>query len=80
MSRMQDLYTGAAGQGAVMSEFLIRGYNIAQPEVDRGDDLLVIHDINGEYQRIQVKTALAKSLRSMPIWSVFKSASQFFDC
>ena len=44
MSKLQDLYTGSAGQAAVMSEFLVRGYNVAVPEVDRGDDLFVVQD------------------------------------
>lgn len=64
MSKIQDLYTGSAGQTSVMSEFLIRGYNVAVPEVDRGDDLFVVHDASGNFDRIQVKTARAKRLRN----------------
>jgi hypothetical protein len=45
---------------AVMAEFLIRGYNVAIPEVDVGDDIFVVHNSTGEYSRIQVKTALAR--------------------
>lgn len=60
----QDLYTGSAGQAAVMSEFLIRGYNVAVPEVDRGDDLFVVHDLEGSLRRIQVKTATAHPRRA----------------
>ena len=30
-----------------MSEFLFRGYNVAVPEVDRGDDLFVVQDADG---------------------------------
>lgn len=44
---------------AVMSEFLDRGYNVAVPEVDIGDDIFVVRDSNGEYWRIQVKTSKA---------------------
>ncbi len=62
MSRLQNLYTGLAGQYAVMSEFLIRGYNVAVPGVDRGDDIFVIQDTSGEYRRVQVKTAVAREL------------------
>ena len=40
MSR-QSLYSGRAGQMAVMAEFLIRGYNVAIPEVDVGDDIFL---------------------------------------
>lgn len=45
---------------AVMSEFLDRGYNVAVPEVDIGDDIFVVRDRSGEYRRIQVKTSYAK--------------------
>lgn len=58
MSR-RSLYTGRSGQLAVMAEFLFRGYNVAIPEVDVGDDIFVVKDSNGEYARIQVKTAIA---------------------
>ena len=46
MSRKANLYVGRAGQMVVISEFLIRGWNVAVPEVDIGDDLLVIKDQN----------------------------------
>jgi len=59
MSKMQNLYLGSAGQTWVMSEFLARGYNVAVPEVDRGDDLFVVQDESGDFDRIQVKTACA---------------------
>lgn len=58
MSR-RALYIGRSGQMAAMAEFLYRGYNVAIPEVDIGDDIFVVKDSNGEYARIQVKTALA---------------------
>ena len=38
----RENYVGRAGQLAVMSEFLLRGYNVAIPEVDEGDDVLVV--------------------------------------
>ena len=63
MSR-KSLYVGRSGQMAVMAEFLIRGYNVAIPEVDVGDDIFVVTDSNGEYSRVQVKTALANKTRS----------------
>lgn len=59
----QTHYTGRAGQLAVMAEFLIRGYNVAIPEVDIGDDIFVVSDNTGEYSRVQVKTTLAKSTK-----------------
>lgn len=65
MSKMKDLYTGSAGQAAVMAEFLIRGYNVAVPEVDRGDDLFVVEDAKGNFNRVQVKTATGSSLKKV---------------
>ena len=60
MSRRQNLYVGRAGQMAVMAEFLWRGWNVAFPEVDVGDDAFVVRDSTGEFWRIQVKTATAQ--------------------
>jgi PD-(D/E)XK endonuclease len=51
------LYLGKAGHLAVMSEFLTRGWNVAIPEVDIGDDIFVVQDDNGTLRRVQVKTA-----------------------
>lgn len=59
MSSKRNLYLGRAGQLAVMSEFLSRGYNVAIPEVDVGDDLFVVRDSTGDFRRIQVKTCSA---------------------
>jgi hypothetical protein len=42
-----------------MSEFLLRGYNVATPEVDVGDDVYVVQDDSGKLWKIQVKTATA---------------------
>ncbi len=46
---------------AVMSEFLVRGYNVAIPEVDVGDDIFVVRDDLGQLFRIQVKAATAQN-------------------
>ncbi|MBI5513507.1 MAG: hypothetical protein HY909_07035 [Deltaproteobacteria bacterium] len=55
------LYIGSAGEYRVMAELLARGYNVAVPRVDTGDDVLVIkvEDEGDEYslRRVQVKTA-----------------------
>ena len=51
------LYLGKAGQAYVMSQFLVRGWNVAVPEVDIGDDMFVVRDAVGDFSRIQVKTA-----------------------
>lgn len=62
MSQKQSLYVGRAGQMAVMAEFLLRGWNVALPEVDVGEDVFVVKDETGELWRVQVKTATAKPL------------------
>ena len=45
---------------AVMSELLWRGWNVAVPEVDVGEDILVVRDEDGDFWRVQVKTATAQ--------------------
>lgn len=61
MKSNYHLYLGKAGHLAVMSEFLTRGWNVAIPEVDIGDDIFVVQDDNGTLQRVQVKTSASKS-------------------
>src|SRR5829696_8415039 len=61
MSRRQNLYVGRAGQMAVMGELLWRGWNVAFPEVDVGEDVFVVKDEGGELWRVQVKTATAQA-------------------
>lgn len=50
-------YTGMSGQFLAMSEFLWRGYNVAIPAVDVGEDIFVVEAENGVLRRVQVKTA-----------------------
>lgn len=47
---------GMSGHFAVLSEFLRRGYNVAIPVVDTGDDAIVINDGEHELRRLQVKS------------------------
>lgn len=61
---MNRHYIGKGGQLAVMAEFLTRGYNVAMPEVDEGDDIFVVQHHVGTFWRIQVKTANARRERS----------------
>jgi hypothetical protein len=70
MSNKQHLYTGRSGQLAVMSMFLFRGYNVAMPEVDVGEDIFVVRDADGELSRIQVKAAIGKEKKAVS--GVFK--------
>lgn len=44
----------------VVAKLLHRGYNVAVPEVDRGDDLYVVDERTGEMARVQVKSATGK--------------------
>lgn len=60
MSKRRNLYLGRAGQMLVMAELLCRGWNVAVPEVDIGDDIFVVRDQDGNMSRVQVKTATAK--------------------
>jgi len=60
MSRRQNLYVGRSGQMAVMAELLWRGWNVAFPEVDVGEDVFVVKDDTGDLWRVQVKTATAR--------------------
>jgi hypothetical protein len=53
-------HVGKAGHLAVMAELLLRGYNVAMPEVDEGDDIFVVHNQRGQLWRVQVKTAVGK--------------------
>jgi hypothetical protein len=48
-----------AGHYAAMSEFLYRGYNVAVPAVDIGDDVYVVEDRVETMWRLQVKTSNA---------------------
>ncbi len=57
-------YVGKAGQLVVMAEYLLRGYNVATPEVDEGDDVFVVENRSGELWRVQVKTAIGHRRRS----------------
>jgi hypothetical protein len=57
MKKNYHLYLGKAGHLTVMSEFLTRGWNVAIPEVDVGDDIFVVQDDNGTLRRVQVKTS-----------------------
>jgi hypothetical protein len=57
MSKRANLYRGRAGHLAVMSELLWRGWNVAIPQVDVGDDIFVVEDERGTFYRVQVKTS-----------------------
>lgn len=50
---------GRAGEYAAMSELLLRGWNVAVPVVDVGDDVFVINDDDKTTFRVQVKSAYA---------------------
>ena len=59
MTKKFNQYLGKAGHLAVMSEFLMLGWNVAIPEVDIGDDIFVVQNDNGTLRRVQVKTSKA---------------------
>ena len=60
MSQRKHLYLGKGGELYVMSEFLARGWNVTMPQVDVGDDIFVVEDNQGIFQRVQVKTGQAR--------------------
>lgn len=53
-------YFGRAGEFYAMSELLLRGWNVAVPVVDVGDDVFVIADNDKTTYRVQVKTAAVR--------------------
>ncbi|MFY0542013.1 hypothetical protein [Nannocystis pusilla] len=53
---------GRAGEFYAMSELLLRGWNVAVPVVDLGDDVFVIDDRDKAIRRVQVKSTEAKLL------------------
>lgn len=53
-------HIGRAGEFFIMSELLLRGWNVAVPVVDVGDDVFVIDDNDKTTLRVQVKTATAE--------------------
>jgi hypothetical protein len=57
------LYTGRAGHLASMSECLSRGWNVAIPEVDIGEDIFVVEDETSLLVKVQVKTATGKKYK-----------------
>jgi hypothetical protein len=59
MKKNYHLYLGRAGHLVLMSEFLIRGWNVVIPEIDIGDDIFVVQDEDGILRRVQVKTSTA---------------------
>lgn len=62
-------HIGTAGQLAVMSELAVRGYNVAIPQIDIGDDIFVVNDQAGGLWRIQVKTSNAKHQKTSRAYS-----------
>jgi len=58
---------GASAQWGVISEVMRRGFNVALPVVDSGDDFYVMRDRGGIYARVQVKSRKAS-------WSVPRSS------
>lgn len=54
----KTIYFGRAGEYFAMSELLLRGWNVAVPVVDVGDDVFVINDDDKTTWRVQVKTTM----------------------
>lgn len=58
------LYVGRAGHLAAMAECLSRGWNVAIPEVDVGEDIFVVEDETSKLAKVQVKTATGKEMKN----------------
>jgi hypothetical protein len=56
ISDNEKTYKGKAAQLHVMSQLLLRGWNVAIPEIDTGDDILVVKDNTGDLRKVQVKS------------------------
>ncbi len=48
----------------MISEFLLRGWNVAIPEIDIGDDIFVVEDESGTLRRVQVKTSTSTTRKN----------------
>ncbi|HWY10442.1 MAG TPA: hypothetical protein VN026_03900 [Bacteroidia bacterium] len=60
MSKKYNPYLGQSGHLLVMSELLYRGWNVAIPQVDKGEDIFVVEDGKDGIKAIQVKTTIGK--------------------
>src|SRR5947207_2725999 len=58
-----NLYFAKGGETIAMSELLLRGYNVAIPSVDVGDDIYVVEDAESNLIRVQVKSANCRKRR-----------------
>src|SRR5688572_751771 len=52
-----SLFFAKSGNLFVISEFLLRGWNVANSQIEANDDTFIVHDEKGTFRRIQVKTA-----------------------
>lgn len=60
----KQTHFGRAGEYAALSEFLLRGYNVAVPSVDVGDDVFIIDDQEGTTWRVQIKSGDRSAVRA----------------
>ncbi len=59
-----------------MSELLLRGWNVAVPVVDVGDDVFVIDDNEKTTRRVQVKSSRIEAQDNAPMASFTLSRAQ----
>ena len=71
-----NLYKGKAGEYAVMSELLFRGYNVNNMAVDEGID--VVANKNNLFYYIQVKTTELKENNKLSVSIDWKRFSDYF--
>lgn len=63
MTKKFNQFLGKAGHLHMMAEFLMKGWNVAIPEVDIGDDIFVVKDEEGTLRKVQVKTSRGKATK-----------------
>lgn len=63
---MLTTFLGHSAVFAAISEILHRGYNVALPLIDTGDDFYVYKSPGKTYARIQVKSATPHPLKTKP--------------
>ncbi len=78
MATIEQTYFGKSGHLFIMSELLRRGWNVAMPEVDEGDDIFVVQNNTGDFVRLQVKSSNGKK-QGDGFKALFKIAKNKFD-
>ena len=77
LPKVSALYTGCAGEHAVLSELLIRGYNSSLMTVDEGID--IVASKGNRYFHIQTKTSAGDEQKRTFTYTIKKSVFDLHD-